>query len=124
MGKRLRVIIKECRELLEKEVLTHIPSVQLSRLSEAKLDSYVQDTTLAVFLELATLRCVEVRDGATASVFSSKLDWAMLRIAVFQARCNLQKCVPFPLQWADFSVLTVSETALTTLSYHAMQKRN
>ena len=121
MAKRLRAIIKECREVLEKEVLTHIASIQLSRLSEADLDAHVQDTALAVFIELATVRCIEVRDGTATSAFSFNPDWDILRRALSRKRHSLQAQIPVPLQWADLSAVTLSDTAVATLIRHLVE---
>ncbi len=121
MMKQLRAVVKECREVLEKEVLAHTPSAQLARFDEAELDDYVRDTVLALLIELAMLRCIEVRERAATSVFSVNVDWDTLRCAVSQKRHKLQACIPFPLQWVDLSAFIISDTALATLSDHLIR---
>ncbi len=61
MSKRVQAVIKECRELIEKEIWFRLP--------EADPDS-ITESALAILLEAATIRCFEEQIWKTASCFT------------------------------------------------------
>lgn len=115
MGRRLQSIVKECRELLEKESLTHTASLCFADRSEQQLEASVCETALGLFIELTILYYLKVQDCEQTAWLPPKPTWDTLRHEMLRTRQYLQTHLPVSLTWVELSSLTLSPSVLKTL---------